>query len=166
MCKKSSECICLNVLNKNVIYWQCILDKEQIHFFLKKSFYWRIVDLQCVSFWCTAKWFIYIYICVCVYIYIQIHTHTYIFSFLDSFPLWFITRYWIYIPVLYSRPLLIYFIHSSWFYVLHQNSILTHWYTVPVLHQWNFQQLHHCSTPRLSLLHLPLGRWCSSQIPL
>ena len=26
-------------------------------------FYWSIVDLQCVNFWCTAKWFSYTYIC-------------------------------------------------------------------------------------------------------
>ena len=40
----------------------------------------HIVDLQCwVSFWCTAKWFIFI------------HMHSFPYYFL----LWFITRYWI-----------------------------------------------------------------------
>ena len=61
----------------------------------KNLFYWSIVDLQhCVSFWCTAKWFRYVYIC--------------------SFPLWFITGYWIQLPVLYSRTsLLIHYIYNS-----------------------------------------------------
>ena len=46
--------------------------------FLK--FYRRIVDLQCcVDFCYTAKWL----------------RHTYIYSFSYSFPLWFITGYWI-----------------------------------------------------------------------
>ena len=38
---------------------------------------------------------------------IQLYTYTFFFIF---FPLWFITRYWIQFPVLYSRTLL--FIHS------------------------------------------------------
>ena len=42
-----------------------------------KKFYSRIVDLQCVSFYCTAKWL----------------SHTYTFS--HFFPWWFITGYWI-----------------------------------------------------------------------
>ena len=57
-------------------------------------FYWSIVDLQCVNFCCTTKWFSYIYI--------------YTFSY--SFPLSFVTGYWILFPVLYSKTLL--FIHS------------------------------------------------------
>ena len=38
----------------------------------------------------------------------QTHTHTHIYS----FPLWFITGYWTYSPVLYSRNLL--FIHATY----------------------------------------------------
>ena len=53
------------------------------------SFYWSIVDLQCVNFCCIAKWFSYsctdVYICVCVCVC----------SFLYSFPLQFIPGYWI-----------------------------------------------------------------------
>ena len=60
-----------------------------------------MVELQCcVSFRCTAKWISY--------------TYTYIHSFLDSFPIYAITEYWVEFPVLYSRCLLvIYFIYSS-----------------------------------------------------
>lgn len=47
----------------------------------------------CVSFYCTAEWFSYAYI----------YTH----SFSYSFPLWFISGYWIQFPVLYSRTLFI-----------------------------------------------------------
>ena len=35
--------------------------------FFKKSFYWSIVDLQCINFWCTSKWFSYIYLCMCMH---------------------------------------------------------------------------------------------------
>ena len=37
-------------------------------------FYWSTVDLQCVSFRCTAKWFSYryMYLSVCIYIHISI----------------------------------------------------------------------------------------------
>ena len=46
-----------------------------------------IVDLQCcVNFFFTAKWFI--------------------FMFIYSFPLWFITKYWLWFFVLYSRNFL------------------------------------------------------------
>ena len=58
------------------------------------NFYWGIVDLQCwASFKCTAKW-------IC-------HTNTYIYSFLDSFPVWIITGYWVEFPVLNCRSLLV-----------------------------------------------------------
>ena len=41
--------------------------------------YWSIIDLQhCVNFYCIANWF----------------SYTYFFSYF--FPLWFITRYWLY----------------------------------------------------------------------
>ena len=70
-------------------------------------FNWCIVDLQCyVNFCCTAKWFSY--------------TYTYFFKYF--FPLWFITGYWIYFRVLYSRTLL--FIHCIYtsLHLLTQNS--------------------------------------------
>ena len=62
---------------------------------LRCNFYWSIVDLQCfVSFRYTVKCFRSMY--VCIYIYIYLYTHT----FLLSFPLQFITRYWIEFPML------------------------------------------------------------------
>ena len=42
-------------------------------------FYWSIIDLQCVSLWYTAKWFIYIYAYICSVFY--------------SFSSWLTTRY-------------------------------------------------------------------------
>ena len=42
-------------------------------------------------------------VCVCVCMYVCMYTH----SFSCSFPLWFITGYWLYFPVLYSRTLLL-----------------------------------------------------------
>ena len=42
----------------------------------RKSFFffnWNIVDLQCVSFRCTAKWFI------CIHMYISIYPYVYIY---------------------------------------------------------------------------------------
>ena len=64
-------------------------------------FYQSIVDLQCcVSFECTAKYISY--------------TYTYIYSFLEYFPIYIITDYWVELPVWYPRFLLIiYFIYSS-----------------------------------------------------
>ena len=64
-----------------------------------KNFYWSIVDLQCcVRFRCTAKWICY----------------TYIHSFLDFFPIYAITEYWIEFALLSSRSLLVIcFIYSS-----------------------------------------------------
>ena len=62
-----------------------------------------MVDLQCsVSFRHTENWIRY--------------TYTYSYSFLDSFPIWVITEYWLEFPVWYSRSLLvivIYFIYIS-----------------------------------------------------
>ena len=70
-----------------------------------KKLYWSIVQLQCCVNFCTAKWLSYIYI---------------LFSY--SFPLWFITGYWIQFPVLYRRTLLsIHPIYSS-LYLLIPNS--------------------------------------------
>ena len=71
----------------------CVCDSDADLF--KKLFYWNIVDLQCANFCCTAKWFSYMYIYI-------------LFSY--SFPLWFIAGYWIWFPVLYSKPCC--FIHS------------------------------------------------------
>ena len=70
---------------------------DPFHLFIFKNlFYWSIVYLQCVNFCCTAKWVIHIY------------------AFSYSFPLWFLTGYWIQVPVLYSRTLLfIHPIHNS-----------------------------------------------------
>ena len=62
-------------------------------------FYWNIVDLQCrVTFSCIAKWLRFIYI----YMYSSY-----------SLPLWFLTDYWIYFPVLYKDDLykVIFFIY-------------------------------------------------------
>ena len=79
-----------------------------------KWFYWSIANLQChVSFWYTAKWLS--YICVCVYIY----THTY------YFPLWFITGFWIWIPVLYSRALFIILYMSLSFCICYSLHLVT-----------------------------------------
>ena len=66
---------------------------------LFKNLYWGIVDLQhCVSFKFSVKW-------VC---------YTYIHSFLDSFPIYTMTEYWVEFPVLHSRSLLvIYFKYNS-----------------------------------------------------
>jgi len=51
-------------------------------------------DLQCcINFCCSAKWL----------------NYTYVYSFSYSFPLWLITEYWIWFPLLNSRTLL--FIH-------------------------------------------------------
>ena len=62
----------------------------------------RVHLQRCISFWYTdTKWFSYMYV--------------YIFS--GSFPLWFITRYWMWFPVLY----IVYFIYSS-LYLLIPNS--------------------------------------------
>ena len=58
-------------------------------------YYWSIVDLQCASLCCTATWLR----CSDIHILFQ-----------HSFPLWFITEFWIQFPVLYIRTL---FIHSK-----------------------------------------------------
>ena len=69
-------------------HWEAFWGKALIFLNL---FHWSIVDLQCcMSFWCIAKWF----------------SYTHMYSFMHSFPLWFITE----CTVLYSRALL--FIHS------------------------------------------------------
>ena len=41
---------------------------------IKKKFFWSVVGLQCVNFWCTTKWYsyVYIYMCVCVYMFFLI----------------------------------------------------------------------------------------------
>ena len=66
--------------------------------FLLKKNYWRIVDLQRVNFCCVAKW-------VC-------RTHMRI-LFPDSFPLWFITGYWLWFPASIFTPSLMPFQHSN-----------------------------------------------------
>ena len=62
--------------------------------------FWGIVNLQCISCRCTAKWFNYMY--------------TYIYSFSDSFPIYVTTKYWVQCPVQSSRSLsVIYVLYSS-----------------------------------------------------
>ena len=58
----------------------------------RSLFYRCLVDLQCCANFC--------------YKIIQLYTHIYI-SFFTSFPLWLITGYWIQLPTLYSRTLLL-----------------------------------------------------------
>ena len=72
-------------------------------------FNWNIVDF---CFRCTAKWFSYIYL----------YRYSYIYAFSCSFPLQFITRYWVYFPMLYSRFLLCIFFTYSSVYLLFPNS--------------------------------------------
>ena len=53
--------------------WESMNEEGEWWFFSIFIYYWSIFDLQCcISFWLTAKWFIYIYIhihiCVCAYI--------------------------------------------------------------------------------------------------
>ena len=55
-------------------------------------YYWSIVDLQCASLCCTATWLR----CSDIHILFQ-----------HSFPLWFITEFWIQFHVLYIRTLFI-----------------------------------------------------------
>ena len=70
---------------------------------------WNIVVLQCcVNFCCTEVIQLYI-----IHIYTYIHTHTHTHSFLYYFPLWFITRYWIQFPMVYSKILFIHSIYTS-----------------------------------------------------
>ena len=42
----------------------CVYIYLWLHSLCRLFFYWSIVDLQCVSFRCTAKWFRYIYMYV------------------------------------------------------------------------------------------------------
>ena len=76
---------------------------NQAPFYFSFIFYWSIIDLQCcVSFWFTAKWLKY--------------AHSYTYSFSSSFLLRFITGYWIWFLVRYTRTLVFitcnYFSHS------------------------------------------------------
>ena len=61
-----------------------------IWFSIYIHFYLSIVDLQCFRY--TARWFSY--------------TNAHI-LFLKLFSSWVITRYWLYFPMLYSKPLLL-----------------------------------------------------------
>ena len=84
-------------LNPSQVYSESLMVRPGEMPFLN----WSVVDLQyCVNFWCTVKWI----------------SYTYILStfFLDSFPIWVITEYWVEFPVWYNKPLLaICFIYGS-----------------------------------------------------
>ena len=93
------------IINSDLSFWirsetnEFRLYQDQLglnvrNMYIKKKFYWSIVDLKyCVRFCCAAKWI--------SYMYINIH------SFKNYFPTKVITEYWDEVPVLYSRSLLI-----------------------------------------------------------
>ena len=90
---KSFICMCVPLVASFFSYSLKILN---LIFIL----YCNTVDLQCVSFRCTAMCFTY--------------TYTYIHSFSDSFSIQVITEYLVQFPVLYTRFLLVIcFIYSS-----------------------------------------------------
>ena len=97
----------------------------QIFLFFLFNFYWSVVGVQYfVSFQCTAKW--------TSYTYVNIH------SFLDSFPMSVITKYWIQFPVLYGSFLwvILYIVVS----ICQSQS--------PSLHTFLFFQIPQSSSPR------------------
>ena len=74
--------------NKHCLYYNIYISKSiTVGMFLKILFYWSIVDLQCVNFCCTAKWFSNTYIHILLHIFFHCLSQ-------DIF------------PVLYSRTLL------------------------------------------------------------
>ena len=92
----------VSFLNKLFYYTEIEPNLAHLPFFF---FNWSIVDLQCcVSFWCTAKWFIYVCVCVCVCVCVDIY-------FFIFFALWFIIGCWIWFPVLHNRTLLFIFLY-------------------------------------------------------
>ena len=109
----------LEVIRNLFVFWSYIYLKTEalfqvslwsnVPFFLPLflssfDFCWSTVDLQyCVRFSVQQSESV-------------IYLSLYITSFLDSFPIWAITEYWVEFPVLYSRSLLVVcFIHCSVF---------------------------------------------------
>ena len=78
--------------------------------------YISCIGSQILYLWATWEAYLYIYLYLSIYIYSNKY------SFLDSFPLYVITRYWIQFPVLYRKSLLLVDFIYSRVYILTPNS--------------------------------------------